>query len=176
MLGNYLTSVINIALPSLLYIYSSRMISNHLNGKYKNIKILFKAILIDMPLFIFFTIFIGLISGFFKFHLIGVDTSEIKPIINVGDAVLINQKYNYESYKKGDIFVYKDGKKIIIDRITKVKNNNVIKNKIYITKEKTKGEEDTYKYIPNENILGKYENFKISKIAKPTIWFKKIIR
>ena len=76
-LGNYLSSVVNIAFPALTYIYLSRMISNELYDKNKAIKNILKVTFIDIPLLLLFTIGIGLISVFFKYHLIGVEKSYI---------------------------------------------------------------------------------------------------
>ena len=60
-LGNYLSSVVNIAFPALTYIYLSRMISNELYDKNKAIKNILKVTFIDIPLLLLFTIGIGLI-------------------------------------------------------------------------------------------------------------------
>ena len=175
-LGNYLTCVSGITLPSLLYIYSSRTISDKLNDKKKNSVLrIIKVVLFDIPLIVFFTIVIGLISGYFKYHLIGVNTSAIKPIVKRGDAVLINKGIDYFDYEVGDIIAYKSGKKIIIDKITKKKKDKNGYDKIYVTKEINKGTNDSYKIIKEDYLLGKYVDFKISKIAYPTIWFKELI-
>ena len=173
-LGNYLTCIINIAYPALVYIYTSRIISEG-DRKKRNIGKVLKVILLDIPLLLVFTLFVGLISGFFKYHLIGVDTSEIKPKINKGDAVLINRNYNYDNYKKGDIIAYKSGKKIIIDKISKKSKDEYGSEIIYVTKIIIKGKKNKYKKIDESIIIGKYVNFKIKKIAKPTIWFKEFI-
>lgn len=175
-LGNYLTCISGITLPSLLYIHSSRCISDKLNENKKNgILRAIKVILFDIPLIVFFTIVIGLISGYFKYHLIGVNTSNIKPSVKRGDAVLINKGISYSDYEVGDIIAYKSGKKIIIDKVTKKKKDKNGYDKIYVTKEINKGTEDTYIIIKEDYLLGKYVNFRIAKIAYPTIWFKEYI-
>lgn len=174
-LGNYLSSVVNIAFPALTYIYLSRMISNELYDKNKVIKNILKVTFIDIPLLLLFTIGIGLISGFFKYHLIGVEKSSISKI-KKGDAILINKKIQYKSYDEGDIIAYSSNNKIIIDKVTKTKMDSHGNTKIFITKEIIKGKENKYKLVDEDFVLGKYVNFKISKIAKPTIWFKHFIK
>ena len=166
MLGNYLTSICNIVLPSLIFIYSYRYINNFDKDK-KNISIV--RLVIDIVLIIFFTIVIGLISGFFKYYLIGVEKSTISGI-NKGDAIMINQKVSYEDYHIDDIVAYKENNKIVIEKITKVENG-----KIYVTKEIDQDKKETYKEISKESVLGKYVDFRIGKIAYPTIWFKNLV-
>ena len=174
-LGNYLTCVINITLPSLIYIYSARMISDNLNGKENYLRII-KVILFDIPLILFFTISIGLISGYFRYHLIGVDTSAISPKINRGDAVMIFKDLKYDEYNENDIIAYKQDDKIIINRISKKEEDENGYIKLYITTEINEGEDDTYQVLSEEQIIGRYNNFKIAKIAFPTIWFKEHIK
>ena len=40
--------------------------------------------------------------------------------------------------------------------------------------------EDDYKYeyktLTKENLVGKYDNFRIAKVAYPTIWFNEFIK
>ena len=48
--------------------------------------------------------------------------------------------------------------------------------KLYITTEKNEGKEDTYRLLSDDEILGKYNNFKVSKVAYPTIWFREFIK
>ena len=174
-LGNYLTCVIDITLPSLIYIYSARMINDNLSER-KNYLRIIKVIFLDIPLILLFTISIGLISGYFKYHLIGVDTSAISPKINRGDAVMIYKDINYEDYNENDIIAYTQDDKIIINRISKKEETENGYVRLYITTEINEDEDDTYQVLFEEEIIGKYNNFKIPKIAFPTIWFKEHIK
>ncbi|MBR3116618.1 MAG: hypothetical protein IKF36_01935 [Bacilli bacterium] len=172
LLGNYLSSVLFIALPALIYIYSSRIISSKIEGK-KGMSVLrvVRIFVLDIPLILCFTIFIGLISGYFKYHLIGVENSTIS-YIKRGDAIMIDKSYSYRKYEKGDIIAYKDGKKNIIATVSRVEKDNYNNIKVYITTVINTESKDTYKLIEEDNVLGKYVNFKIDYIAKPTVWFK----
>ena len=166
MLGNYLTSICNIVLPSLIFIYSYRYINNFDKDK-KNISIV--RLIIDIVLIIFFTIVVGLISGFFKYQLIGVEKSAISGI-DKGDAIMINKKVKYEDYHIDDIVAYKGKNIIVIDKITRIENN-----KLYVTEEINLDKTEKYKEISKDSILGRYVDFRIGKIAYPTIWFKNLI-
>ena len=176
-LGNYLTCVLGITLPTLVYIYSSRFISNRLKEQSTLTRILklLKTIIIEIPFIIFIILIVGLISGVLSYQLIGIDTSNISKKIDKGDLVLIYKNLNYNDYSKGDIIVYKNNKKIIIDIISKIEENDYGNKKIYVTKEINEGKENKYYYVDKESIIGIYNNFKIKKIAYPTIWFKELI-
>ncbi len=175
-LGNYLTCIINISLPSMIFIYAARMIAEYLDEENKKGLNILKVFLLDIPLVFFFTILVGLISGHFVYHLIGVDASSMQPRIKRGDAVMLNKSYAYDDYEKGDIIAYISGDKIIIDTISKKDTDPNGYVRLYITTEINEDKEDTYHLLTQEEIIGKYNNFKISKIAYPTIWFKEFIR
>lgn len=176
-LGNYLYAVLDITLPSLIYMYASKMIATQLDDKRTTWEII-KIFLINIPLTFVFVIFVGLISGIFKYHLIGINSSAIDPKIKKGDAVIINKKYKYEKYKEGDIIVYKADKKFIIDEISKKEIDEDGNTKLYITLEYNEDEnvEDIYKEIDKDILVGKYNGFRVAKIAYPTIWFNEFIK
>lgn len=172
-LGNYLTCVVNITLPSMIFIYAARMITEFLNDQESKVKPL-KVGLIDIPLIIIFTMLIAVVSGFFKFHLIGVNTSAISPTVDRGDAVMIFKDIKPDDLEPGDIVALKGKDEYIIDRISdkKVEGNKV---KLYVTTEVNEDDEDTYRLLGEDEILGVYR-FRIRKIAYPTIWFKELLR
>ena len=184
-LGNYLTSIINICFPTLLYIYGSRIITYYKqekeyekdsNNKKPNKKLnIIRVFALDIPLIIVITIFVGLISGYFSYHLIGVDTSAIGPKIERGDAIIIYKGLRYSEYEVGDIIAYKSKKKIIIDKIALKEVNEDDQVSLFVKKTKTNGKY-TYKYISKKDLIGIYNNFKVKKIAYPTIWFKDVVK
>lgn len=172
-LGNYLTCIVNITLPSMVFIYASRMINDYLKEKESKLKAA-KIMFIDIPLVFLFTIFVGLISGYFTYHLIGVNTSAISPKVERGDAVMIFKNIEAKDVKVGDIIAYKGKDDYIIDVIADKKEDDD-KIKLYIRTEINQGEEDTYREISIDEIEGIYK-FRIRKIAYPTIWFREFIR
>ncbi len=184
-LGNYLTSIINICFPTLLYLYGSRIITYYVKeqealkdseNKKPNKKLnIIRVFLLDIPLIVIITIFVGLISGYFSYHLIGVDTSAIGPKIERGDAIIIYKGLKYDEYEVGDIIAYKTKKKIIIDKIALKDINEDDQVSLYVKKGKNNGKY-TYRLITKNDLIGIYNNFKIKKIAYPTIWFKDIVK
>lgn len=172
-LGNYLTCVVNITLPSMIFIYIARMINDFLNDNESSVKIV-KVLLLDIPLVIIFTILVGLVSGYFSYHLVGVEESNLGPKINRGDAVMLYRNIKEKDLHVGDIIAYRTTEKIIIDRIANIKEEKGEINYYFVT-QKNEGEEDSYRIMHIEDIMGKYK-FRISKIAWPTIKFKEFIQ
>lgn len=172
-IGNYLTCIVDITLPSMIFIYAARMITEYLNEEESKIKPA-KIMLIDVPLIIVFTVLVAVVSGYFSFHLIGVDTSAISPTVDRGDAVMLFKNIELDDLEPGDIIAYEGNDEIIIDRVSdkKIQGNDI---KIYVTSEINEGEEDTYRIVTDEALIGVYR-FRIRKIAYPTIWFKEFIR
>ena len=171
-LGNYLTCIVNITLPSMIFIYTARIITEYLAESENNLKVV-KRVLIDIPLIFIFTIFVGLISGYFTYHLIGVNTSAIKPQVNRGDAVMIHKDVRFEEINAGDIIAYRSGKDIVIDKIID-RQDTEDGVKIYIRDIVNEEKEDENKELTKEEFIGIYK-FRIPKIAFPTIWFKDFI-
>ena len=190
-LGDYLNCIINISLPAIVYIYASRLVTDDLlkkevkrladmndtkvndlilSKKFKRKVNLFKVFIIDIPIIVFLSIFVTLISGIYMYHLIGVDTSAVTPQISRGDAIIIYKNLKNSEYRLNDIVVYKADDKLIVDRIAKVSANEDGTNDLYV-KEAIEEDEIKYKEITND-IIGRYNNFRVPKVAYPTIWFK----
>ena len=158
-----------IILPSMIFIYSSRTISEFLKGKESKFKTL-RTFIIDIPLVVAFSIFIGLISGYFNYHLIGVNTSAISPKVKRGDAVMLYKNITIEDLNKDDIIAYKSGNEIIVDIVAEKSEDGIL-----IKAAKVSNSEYTYTKLNADDIIGIYK-FKIDKIAYPTIWFKDFIK
>ena len=181
-LGNYLYSVIDISLPSMIYIFTSKAIRDELSGK-ESLWEYTKIYVFIIPITIFFSVVIGLVSGIFNYQLVGINTSDIYPQIKRGDAVLIYKNIKYEAYDEGDIIVFKNSNnELVIARIDlreKDENGNVT---LYVITKMTQNNEveDDYEYeymtVTKDMMVGKYDKFKIGKIAYPSIWFNDFIK
>jgi hypothetical protein len=167
-IGNYLTCILGIIVPIFIFISASRCINEYLSGKESKHKRL-RLILLDIPLLIIVFMFVALISKYFNYQLIGVDTSAISPTVDRGDAALVYKKLKLEDLKEGDIIAYQSGKDIIIDRVYSTKDGAVqIKTEI----EKGSNEENVKtRNLSEEEFIGKYK-FRVRYVAYPTIWVK----
>jgi hypothetical protein len=113
--------------------------------------------------------FVALISKYFNYQLIVVDTSAISPTVDRGDAALVYKKLKLEDLKEGDIIAYQSGKYIIIDRVYST-NDGAVQIKTEI--EKSDDEENVKtRNLSEEEFIGKYK-FRVRYVAYPTIWVK----
>ena len=169
-LGNYINSMIGIGLPFLIYLYSSRTLSEYYDGVERDFsKDTFK--ISDIPVLAFIIVLVCLISGYFPYYIIGVGSESMMPKINKGDAVLVHKVTNKNQLKKGDIVVFKSGNKNYVHRLVKIEN---IDGKTYF---RTKG--DANNTIDDidltmKNIKGKV-NIKIKYIAYPSIYLTEFL-
>ncbi len=127
------------------------------------------VILVVFPLLIL----VGLVSGFFKYHLLAVGSNSMSPVFVRGDAVLIQKlkPTEYEQLQKGDIlaFYYKD--QIIVHRIVAIKKEM---NKYYIqTKGDNNDTEDAF-IIENKDIYGKVR-YTVKYIGIPSVELSELL-
>lgn len=178
-LGNFIYAVIDISLPSLIYIFTSKTISDELSEN-ESVWEEIKTYIITIPLIIIFSVVIALLSGIFNYHLIGINTSLMKPKIKRGDLVMVYKNIKYDKYNEGDIIVYKNEKDFVIAKIDKKDTDADGITSLYVLEEininEDKEKEYKYKLITKEMLVGRYDKFKISKIAYPTIWFNEFIK
>lgn len=171
-LGDYLTSVIGILLPTMVYMYSARFVDatqiETIEEKNANKKSVRWG---DIPVLIFIVILVGLISGKFKYSIIGVGSESMSPTILKGDAVVYEKVKSIDDLKIGDILVFKSGSKMIIHRYTEKKED---KGTVYIiTKGDANNSSDNLKLTINE-VEGKVK-FKIKYLAYPSLWLKEMV-
>ena len=89
-LGDYLSSMIGIGLPFVIYIYASRSLDEYNNNVERTFgNETFR--LVDIPLYGFLVLLICLISGLFPYYIIGVGSESMEPKIKKGDAVIIHK-------------------------------------------------------------------------------------
>lgn len=171
-LGDYLTSVIGILLPTMVYMYSARFVDatqiETIEEKNANKKSVRWG---DIPVLIFIVILVGLISGKFKYSIIGVGSESMSPTILKGDAVVYEKVKSIDDLKIGDILVFKSGSKMIIHRYTEKKED---KGTVYII---TKGDANNSSdnlYLTINEVEGKVK-FKIKYLAYPSLWLKEMV-
>ena len=169
-IGDYLNSMIGIALPFIIYIYANRTINEYNNGI--EVKIGRKTFRwIDIPAYLFLVILICLISGFFPYYMIGIGSESMSPNINKGDAVIIHKIDKPSELKEGEIIAFKLKDKTIIHRLVKIEKSSDV------TYYRTKGDANN----SNDNINLTFENIKgkvildIPYIAYPTIFLSEFL-
>ena len=117
-----------------------------------------------VPAFIILTL-IYFYSGYFRYYAIAIASGSMKPNINKGDIVIVDQKN--KNIKVDDVIAYKKEGIIIVHRVVKVEKLHG--SNVYYTKG------DSNKNIDNlaiyeDMVVGKVNN-KIPYIGYPTVWF-----
>lgn len=170
-IGDYLNSVILIALPVLIYINTSSYVesSNHTNQYVFEQN---RFTVWDIPGLVLIATLIILVSGLFPHYLIGVGSNSMQPAISKGDAVLLRKVSSKTEIKQDDIIAYfnKDDK-TVIHRVQEVTTANG--KKVYVTKGDANNSADS-NVVYFEQIKG-VVLFKIPYIAYPTVWFSEYI-
>lgn len=168
-LGDYLTSVVLITLPIVIYITSF----SEIDKKIHKPEPIFGGdtfTLMDIPLISFLAILIALVSGFFPFFMIGVGSESMAPRISKGDAVILKKVPTSTVLKKNDIIGYKKNGITVVHRIIEVKRTK--NNVSYVTKGDANNTKDS-KIVKRNQVVGVVE-CKVPYIAYPTIWLREL--
>ena len=172
-IGDYLNSMILIALPILIYISSF----SYIDDRKKQVDYFFeeeKFSIWDIPVAVFLITLAVLVSGFFPHYMIGVGSDSMKPVINKGDAIILKKVTPKTELKKGDIVAYtnEDNTRTIVHRIEEISKANG--KKAYVTKGDANNGVDSNVVSPSQ-IKG-IVKFKIPFIAYPTVWLTELFR
>lgn len=172
-IGDYLNSMILIALPILIYISAF----SYIDDRKKQVDYFFeeeKFSIWDIPVAVFLITLAVLVSGFFPHYMIGVGSDSMKPVINKGDAIILKKVTPKTELKKGDIVAYtnEDNTRTIVHRIEEITKANG--KKAYVTKGDANNGVDSNVVSPSQ-IKG-IVKFKIPFIAYPTVWLTELFR
>ena len=166
-IGDYISSMVLIALPSVIYISAF----SYIDERKKEVEYFFendRFTVWDIPIVVAILILAALVSGFFPHVLIGVGSDSMRPAIKKGDAVILEKVSSTKQLKKNDIIAYynEEKNKIIIHRIEEISTTNGKTS--YITKGDANNSTDT-NVVLLKQIKGKVK-LKIPYIAYPTVW------
>ena len=110
------------------------------------------------------------VSGFFKYYAIAVATGSMRPNIEVGDVVIVNQRIDYKDLKVGEIIAYKYNNVVIVHRLVDIA---VVGDDYYFyTKGDANNVMDNYIIYPN-TIVGTVK-LRLPFIGLPTVWLSQL--
>lgn len=162
-LGDYLNSILGIGFPFIIFLTMRKWI------KYKdidNIKLTNSFIkLICMPLIIFTSILVILISGVFSYKLIAIGSDSMNPIYYKGDAI-IYKKVDIGKIKKDDILVFEHNNQVITHRVVGIIKKG---NRIYFQTKGDNNEDVDAGLISSDIVLGTVR-YIVKYVGYPTIW------
>ena len=158
--GNYISSIIGILLPYILYLLIKKDINTYDQVKEDNNK---NYWYINIPIIICALIIILLVFGIGKYQMISIASGSMEPVYYRGDAIIYEKTNNI---KEGDIIVFKSNNKIITHRVYNITNNII----------ETRGDNNDIKdpgTITTNDILG-IVRYKIKYIGYLSIWFQEL--
>lgn len=119
-----------------------------------------------------FSLYIGIIItlvlfviGYFVYVPVGVMSNSMSPIYKRGDMLIYKKDKDIENIKVGDIVCYSYEDKLIMHRVIKISNNNVIK---LTMQGDNVNSEDAIK-VTKDNMIGKIVLI-IPKLGYPSVW------
>ena len=172
-LGEYITSMIFIALPILIFVSDSKIIESYdeysvpeeKDREYGN------GSKFEIPLIAFIILLIALISRAFPIYMMGIGSNSMKPVISKGDAVIVRKVDNINDLKKGQIIVFKQDGKYIVHRLIKLDKSK----ELSIV---TKGDANNSKDVKNKSIddVEGIVEFKIPLIGYPSVLLDELLK
>lgn len=167
-LGEYLTCLIDIVFPVVVYFTVFNIVTRHDYVKAN----------IDMRRFkisdvVFVAVFIGLVSlvgGVFNHKMISIASDSMNPYIYRGDAVIIKQSKPSTTYKVDDVIVFDCNGRNTVHRITQIEEING--EIFYHTKGDNNNAEDNM-LVPLNNVYGKVI-YKIPYIGYPSVYIEEL--
>ncbi len=169
----FVSSIIGLSLPIIVFVYlnyvhisKKQRLSRRDKKKYNPI--------VYAPAFALIATAAGFVIGLFKYQPIAIVSGSMSPVINRGDAVVIEKLSDEEKkqLKVDDIIEFNSGTKTVVHRIVKVTNDNK-GDVVYVTKGDANNTEDLGT-ISTEQIMGK-QIYTIPYIGFPSVWLSDII-
>ena len=168
-LGDYLNSVLGILFPFIIFLSMRKIIKYHDKDNIKLTGTFIK--LICIPLVIFLTVLILLISGVFSYKLIAIGSDSMNPIYYKGDAV-IYQKTDINDIKVNDILVFSNNSEVITHRV-----KNIIKkgNKVYFQTKGDNNKDVDVNLVESSNVLGTVK-YIVKYVGYPTVFINEFFK
>lgn len=159
-LGNYITSVIGVLYPVIIYFFIYNLIRKYDKDK-KYVAKVGRNYLI-YPLLVVFGVIVLLISGLGEYQMVAIGSGSMEPTFYRGDAVIFRKISSIKELEVGMVLAFYKDNTLITHRIIYIDGN-------YIN---TKGDNndtaDNYD-VPFDDVVG-IVTYKISYIGYPTIW------
>ena len=169
-LGMYMEAVLQIVLPLIIFIVIYKTIRDSKGKEKESIGVNKGIFIVSVPVILLMII---INSGWFKYYTLTIGTGSMKPLIDVGDIVIVEKRSESElkNIVIGDVLVFKHGDKVIVHRVIDINvNNNEYK---FRTKGDANEDEDLF-VTSGKDVLG-VSQIKIPFLGYPSIWIKDFI-
>lgn len=169
-LGDFINSVVFILLPFLIYINANKLVKYENKEKDSYKKGIKKYFLI--PISLFLTLIVLLVSGVFDYKLIAIGSNSMNPVFYKGDAVIYKKVKDASEIVEGDVIAFQKEGIVVTHRIINIKKKN---GELII---KTKGDNnnsvDNF-VVYEKEVLGVIKNV-VKYVGYPTVWIEENLK
>lgn len=171
-LGDYIYSAINIIIPFTIYIVLKKYIKPDEDIRKENQKLTGLNLgFITIPIIIFLTIIILLVSGITGYKMIAIASNSMVPVYERGDAI-IYEKLDVKDIEEGDIIVFEKSKILVAHRVIKIKEDST-KRYFYTKGDANNGPDSDF--TNEEDVKGVVKRV-VKYIGYPTVWINELFR
>lgn len=115
-------------------------------------------------------LYIGLMSGIFKYYFLAVGSGSMEPSLYRGDMILVEKTKDYAGLDEGDVLVYHHEDAVMIHRIVEVHKDGA--RYVYQTKGDNNASEDVWQ-VTESDVIGRARG-RIAIFGYPTLWLNEL--
>jgi len=114
-------------------------------------------------------VYVGLMSGIFRYHFLAVGSGSMEPNISRGDLILVEKTDQYDDMVEGEVLVYKHDNVVMVHRIREVRQDGEYS---FITKGDANDAIDNW-VVDQDDVIGLAKG-KIIAVGYPTLWLNEL--
>lgn len=115
-------------------------------------------------------VYVGLMSGIFKYHLLAIGSGSMEPNIRVGDMVLVEKTDKYDEIEEGEVLVYQHANMVMVHRL--VERDERGANYYFKTQGDANDSEDAW-WVEQGDVIGVAKG-RIVAFGYPTLWLNEL--
>lgn len=117
-------------------------------------------------------VYVGLMSGLFKYHLLAVGSGSMEPNIGVGDLVLVEKMEEYPEIDEGEVLVFRHANMVMIHRV--VERTEEAGNYYFKTQGDANADADSWE-VNQGDVIGVAKG-RIVAFGYPTLWLNELFK
>lgn len=115
-------------------------------------------------------VYVGLMSGIFKYHLLAIGSGSMEPNIKVGDMVLVEKTDDFDRIEEGDVLVYRHANVVMVHRL--VGRDEQGEEYYFKTQGDANESEDAW-WVEQGDVIGVAKG-RIVAFGYPTLWLNEL--
>jgi len=115
-------------------------------------------------------VYVGLMSGLFRYHLLAIGSGSMEPNIGVGDMILVERTDDYPEMDEGEVLVFKHADMVMVHRI--IGREEEAGNYYFRTQGDANESADTWE-VNQSDVIGVAKG-RIVAFGYPTLWLNEL--